>query len=724
MTDTAAMFDSLPPGPTANGYAVGPAPNEFTWHHIAPIRDDAPEPPPLKGSQRWWYRDAEGRSLFAVDRYEPRRDGERKQFIPLTLWQNDSGELVWKQKHPPAKRPLYGLDRLAGRPDAPVLIPEGEKAADIAAELFPDHVVITSSGGSNAALQTDCSSLAGRVVVIWPDNDGPGRKYAADVARLATTAGAASVRIVEVPEQWPEGWDLADALPDGVTLETLRRLLEDASDRTAPPSGPDMSIVRRAVTPAPNLDISVFGPLATWIAHAAESKSAPVDYVAMPLLGSAAGAIGAARWVSPWPGWGEPAILWVKLVGLPSAGKSPAMDAVREPLAAVERDAAASWPETRRSHETAQMAAEAHREQWESAARAAVKDGRPAPPKPLDADEPEAPQMPRIVITDATIEATACILAGNPRGLVLWRDECSAWLGNLGKYGDGDRAFWLEAYGGRSYIVDRKKHPEPLRIEHVAVSIVGGIQPDRLATLLMSGDDDGMAARFLYTWPDSVSPIRPLNRSDGRLITRALGRLHKLEFQHGLEGGRPQPVTLPVEPTALDVFQAWRVQHHAASQSASGLMASSLGKMPGQALRLALVLELLWWAAGPDGTAEPRQVSVKALNAALELIDGYFKPMLARVLGEAAQPQIDRHAAVLARAILSHRADRINARQVRRDWRLPGLREGPAVAAAIGALEEAGWLVPAGGRDGGSAGRQRSDFMVDPRVHGRQGLIV
>jgi len=73
---------------------------------------------------------------------------------------------------------------------------------------------------------------------------------------------------------------------------------------------------------------------------------------------------------------------------------------------------------------------------------------------------------------------------------------------------------------------------------------------------------------------------------------------------------------------------------------------------------------------------------------------------------------------VLARAILSRRAERINAREVRRDWRLPGLREGPAVAASIRALEEAGWLIPVGGRDGGSAGRQKLDYSVDPRVHG------
>jgi putative DNA primase/helicase len=479
-----------------------------------------------------------------------------------------------------------------------------------------------------------------------------------------------------------------------------------------------MSIVRRTVAPAPALDLAAFGPLAAWIEQVAESKSAPTDYVAMTLLVSAAGVVGGARWVSPWAEWREPAILWAMLVGSPSASKSPAMDALREPLAVVERDAAASWPEMRRAYETAKVAAEACRDDWESDARAAVKDGRQTPPKPLEADEPDAPQMPRVVITDATIEATAAILAGNPRGLVLWRDECSAWLGNLGKYGDGDRAFWLEAYGGRPYTVDRKKHPEPLRLEHVAVSIVGGIQPERLATLLMNGDDDGMAARFLLTWPGSVKPNRPRHRPNSQLVTRALGRLHRLAFGTDGESAEPQPVTLLVEPAALDVFQEWREQHHAASQSTSGLMASSLGKMPGQALRLALVLELLWWAAGPEGAPEPHQVSARALGAALDLIESYFKPMLTRVLGEAALPKVDRHATVLARAILSGRAERINAKEVRRVWRLPGLREGPALAAAIRALEEAGWLIPVGGRQGGTSGRQRSDYVVDPRVHG------
>jgi hypothetical protein len=54
---------------------------------------------------------------------------------------------------------------------------------------------------------------------------------------------------------------------------------------------------------------------------------------------------------------------------------------------------------------------------------------------------------------------------------VLWRDECAAWLANLDKYGDGDRAFWLECYGGRGYTVDRRKLAKPLRIDGCVINL-------------------------------------------------------------------------------------------------------------------------------------------------------------------------------------------------------------------------------------------------------------
>src|SRR3712207_7692377 len=54
-----------------------------------------------------------------------------------------------------------------------------------------------------------------------------------------------------------------------------------------------------------------------------------------------------------------------------------------------------------------------------------------------------------------------------------------------------------------SYTVDRMKNPEPLRIRHLSIGVVGGIQPDKL-TGVLDGPDDGLAARFLWTWPDAL----------------------------------------------------------------------------------------------------------------------------------------------------------------------------------------------------------------------------
>ena len=57
-----------------------------------------------------------------------------------------------------------------------------------------------------------------------------GADYAAKVTALAKLAGAASVRVVDVPDDWPSGWDLADPLPEGVAPERLREMLDAAPD--------------------------------------------------------------------------------------------------------------------------------------------------------------------------------------------------------------------------------------------------------------------------------------------------------------------------------------------------------------------------------------------------------------------------------------------------------------------------------------------------------------
>jgi hypothetical protein len=196
-----------------------------TWSPILP----APVPLPATirhprlgaPSATWHYRDAAGALLFLTARFDPA--GERKQILPYTC-----GPDGWRWRAPPAPRPLYNLDALAARPDAPVLIVEGEKAAAAARALFLDHAVVTWCGGAQAVGKADWSLLRGRRVVVWPDNDEAGRKAAAAVVKACREADAASVAVVPVPHTWPSGWDLADARPADVTIDTLRTLLAQA----------------------------------------------------------------------------------------------------------------------------------------------------------------------------------------------------------------------------------------------------------------------------------------------------------------------------------------------------------------------------------------------------------------------------------------------------------------------------------------------------------------
>ncbi len=210
---------------------------------VLPVPLDAPSPPRVLRrhgalSTRYVYREADNALLGFIDRFDT---AEGKTFTPLTLWREEaSGALVWLRRAWPAPRPLYGLDQLAQRPEAPVLVCEGEKAADAAAELAADHVVIASPNGSNAAKQAAWEPLRGRMVTIWPDADEAGYRYAVDVARLAIAAGAAAVHVVASPKDAPRGWDAADAVADCWTPAAVQSLLEQArpfapSLKSAPP---------------------------------------------------------------------------------------------------------------------------------------------------------------------------------------------------------------------------------------------------------------------------------------------------------------------------------------------------------------------------------------------------------------------------------------------------------------------------------------------------------
>jgi hypothetical protein len=165
---------------------------------------------------------------------------------------------------------------------------------------------------------------------------------------------------------------------------------------------------------------------------------------------------------------------------------------------------------------------------------------------------------------------------------------------------------------------------------------------------------------------------------------------------------------------AADLFAEWWTKHQAAELV--GPLAGLLGKAPGHVARLSLILEHLWWSGTSALSMPPSTIGAEAVSAALALVVDYFHPMCERVYGDAAVPESDRLAATLAKWILKTRPTVINARNLRRSAGLPGLRETEKVKAAITALVEADWLLPAPARAGSAAGRTRDDFAVNPRL--------
>ena len=474
---------------------------------------------------------------------------------------------------------------------------------------------------------------------------------------------------------------------------------------------PDQSILRSGRRRPAAFPLEVLGPWKEWVIDAANGAGAPVDYVAGALLASMAALIGNARSVSPWDSWSEPAVLWIGAVGVPRTGKSPAFDLVLKALRKVEGDLGSDFDDIHLDWATKKEMAKAVEDDWKSKVAIAAKDGKSPPQKPPGAVTPDEPGLPRVLVSDATPEALAGLVVANPKGVLHYRDELTGWLGSFKRYSSGDsRGLWIEAFGARPYVVDRKTSGV-LRIPRLAVSVLGGIQPDRLNNVLFGVDDDGLPSRFFWLWPDPLPVKRPTTFASIEFITEAFSRLCFLEPEKNEQWGL-RPLTLSLTTDASRAFEEWRVKHFKSHGAVAGILGSAWGKMPGLLLRLSLILELGSWATTKEEA--PAQVSLSTINNAIGLMEDYIKPMAERFYGDAALPTAERDAAMLARWLLAKNIDHFNARELRRSAGLPGLRKSQAIDAATSILVDAHWIRPSA--PGTGPGRKAKSFDVNPEI--------
>jgi Protein of unknown function (DUF3987)/Primase C terminal 2 (PriCT-2) len=386
--------------------------------------------------------------------------------------------------------------------------------------------------------------------------------------------------------------------------------------------------------------------------------------------------------------WLESARLWVALVGPPSTMKSPIMSAVVRPLRRIDSDMARRF-----SDELARI------------------DKLPSDER----KQAERPKQTRLVLQDTTIEAAQEIIKDSPDGLLCYQDEMSGWFGSMDKYSGSkgsakDRAFWLEAYNGATYSVNRIGRGSVF-IENLSVSILGGIQPEPIRKLAEDSADDGLLQRLLpvLLQPAVLGADEPPSEEVAEYAT-LISRLHNIE--NPMMGIGLQSTTLHFDDGAQTIRQDLERKHLdlQGCETINKKLSAHIGKYNGIFARLCVV----WHCVENSRGGCPGVISAATARRVATFLHAFLLPhalaFYAGVLG--LSDDHDRLTAI-AGHILAHKLERITNRDVQRGDRTMRKLERRDIERIFDQLDAFGWIT----RTPGFRPSDPAHWIVNPAVH-------
>ena len=310
-----------------------------------------------------------------------------------------------------------------------------------------------------------------------------------------------------------------------------------------------------------------------YIHTAAESLNVDVAFILLPFLSSLGTAIGNSRSIILKHGFIQPPVVWTGIVGRSGSRKSPSGQESCSPILAHEREL------MRQNSETQEIYAE-ELAQWE---KSKGKRGKP-----------EKPTFLACRCDDLTIEVLADILATNPRGVLVWKDELSHWIGSFDQYKNvkgSDVSRWLSLHTAVSLAVDRRTDSRHYRIVNPRVNLSGGIQPKILRRELTPDFfDRGLPARFIFAYP----PFRKDKWSEAivtdNIRDAVLNLFEKLWLLQPKDGN---PVLLSLDKDARAIFIDFYNRCGESASQANERDEAAWGKLSGGGGRVALISQLL-----------------------------------------------------------------------------------------------------------------------------------
>ena len=379
-------------------------------------------------------------------------------------------------------------------------------------------------------------------------------------------------------------------------------------------------------------------PIKSYIRQGAKALGCDPAYVALPLLSAVAGAVGNACRLELKRGWWEPAIIWTGVVGDVGTAKSPAYTLALKHVHRMQGIELQNHAEAMQLHETDRLNHERELQVW--------RRGKGSSELPV---KPEEPTARRLICSDATVESLAVLLADNPRGILLARDELSGWVGSFDRYaqgkGGGDAAHWLSMWSGGPMLVDRKTGDHrTIYVPQATVSITGTIQPLVLKRVLgMELLENGMAARLLLAMPpkrvkrwSEVEVSQDLDDCVGRMFNR----LYQLSANNSTDGPE-SPVLATLTPDAKELWIKFCDRHADEMEGLMGHIAAAWSKLEAYCARFALILHYVRWANHDPTLKDPDRVDVDSVVAAEQLVR-WFAGQVERVYAMLSESEVDR----------------------------------------------------------------------------------
>ncbi len=205
-----------------------------------------------------------------------------------------------------------------------------------------------------------------------------------------------------------------------------------------------------------------------WAEDIAERMQCPLDFIGATALVALGGAIGRRVAVRPQRAtdWTELPNIWGVIVGRPGAMKSPAMTEALKPLHRIE---AKAREENGQAAVEFERANELHQLMFADARDKARKQLKGGGSASLDiGPAPTPPPRRRHIVNDTSYEALGEILAQNPNGVLVVRDELISLLRSLDREEfAAARGFYLSAWNGTG---DYTFDPRPSRLSANSIS--------------------------------------------------------------------------------------------------------------------------------------------------------------------------------------------------------------------------------------------------------------